>query len=76
MVATAPLESEYGSGQSRNMISSFRPSCLRVRARAAKRVSLARRRETKERRRERETMKEAVEPQTVAVAAINQLWTC
>jgi len=55
------------------MTRSLRPSCLRVRARAAKRRSLATRRETQEERRVREARKEAVEPRTVAVATMSQL---
>jgi hypothetical protein len=72
-VATAPLEMEYGSGHSRYMMRSFRPSCLRVRERAAKRVSFAIRRWTMFLRRVRERRKDAVLPATVAVAAMNQL---
>lgn len=57
----------------RIMTRSLRPSCLRVRARAAKRLSFATRRETMVRSRVRERRKEAVLPATVAVAAMNQL---
>jgi hypothetical protein len=58
------------------MTRSLRPSCLRVRARAAKRLSFAMRRSTKFLRREREIMKDAVEPAMVAEAAMNQLVGC
>jgi len=72
-VAMAPLEREYGSGHMRIIMRSFRPSCLRVRARAAKRVSFARRRWTMDFRRVRERRKEAVLPTIVAEAAMNHL---
>jgi hypothetical protein len=72
-VATAPLESEYGSGHMRIMTRSLRPSCLRVRASAAKRLSFAMRRWTMFLRNERERRKEAVLPAMVAEAAMNQL---
>ena len=75
-VAMAPLESEWGSGHIRIMMSSFRPSCLRVRARAAKRLSFATRRWTIDFRRERESRKDAVLPAMVAEAAMNQLGEC
>lgn len=52
---------------------SLRPSCLRTSERAAKRLSAPTRRFTKFERRVRETMKEQVEPATVAVAAMNHL---
>jgi len=57
----------------RIMTRSFRPSCLRVRARASNRLSFAMRRCTRDFRRERERRKEAVLPATVADAAMNQL---
>jgi hypothetical protein len=60
----------------RIMTRSLRPSCLSVRARAAKRLSFAMRRSTKFLRREREIMKDAVEPAMVAEAAMNQLVAC
>lgn len=40
MVEIAPLENEYGNGQSRIMTSNFNPSDLSVKVKAAKRVSL------------------------------------
>lgn len=55
------------------MTRSLRPSCLRVRARAAKRVSFAMRRVTMLRSRVRESRKEAVLPAMVALAAMNHL---
>jgi hypothetical protein len=75
-VATAPLEREYGSGHMRIMTRSFRPSCLRVRARASKRLSFAMRRWTRFFKSERERRKEAVLPAMVADAAMNQLGMC
>jgi hypothetical protein len=75
-VAMAPLEREYGSGHRRIITRSLRPSCLRVSARAAKRVSFARRRWTMDFRRVRERMKEAVLPTMVAEAAMNHLSMC
>lgn len=75
-VATAPLESEYGKGHMRIMTRSLRPSCLSVRASAAKRLSFATRRWTRFLRSDRERIKDAVLPATVAVAAMNQLVEC
>jgi len=72
-VAMAPLERLYGSGHSRIMTRSFRPSCLRVKESAAKRESCAIRRWTSGRRSVRERRKEQVLPMTVAVETMNQL---
>lgn len=55
------------------MMSSLRPSCLRVSAREAKRGSVEISRWTKERRSVREVRKDAVLPITVADATMNQL---
>ena len=55
------------------MTNSFRPSCLRTRERAAKRLFLATRRLTYFERIVRETMKEQSEPMMFAVATMNQL---
>lgn len=46
IVLMAPLDSEYGRGHNLIIIKSFRPSCLRVSARAAKRLSFVVRRST------------------------------
>lgn len=72
-VATAPLESEYGNGHMRIMTRSFRPSCLRVRLSAAKRLSFSMRRWTRFLSSDRESRKETVLPAMVAEAAMNQL---
>lgn len=72
-VDIAPFESEYGSGQSRIMQRSFRPSCFRTRERAAKRGSFATRRLTKPERIVRDTRNEQKEPMMVAVATMNHL---
>ena len=50
------------------------PSCLRVRERAAKRLSWAARRVTKDAKKYREERKEAVLPRIVAIATMSQLW--
>lgn len=72
-VDIAPFESEYGSGQSRIMQRSFRPSCFRTRERAAKRGSFATRRLTKPERIVRDTRNEQKEPMMVAAATMNHL---
>ncbi len=72
-VDMAPLEMEYGKGQSRIMQRSLRPSCLRVRDSAANRLSLAIRRCTYLDRIVRETIKEQRDPMTVAEAMMNHL---
>ena len=58
------------------MTRSLRPSCLRTRESAAKRLSLATRRLTKLDRIVRETIKEHNDPAMVAEAIINQLRDC
>jgi hypothetical protein len=74
MVLSAPLLKLYGSGHRRIMMRSLMPSCLRVRASAAKRESFATSRETYEWRRFRETMNAAVDPTIVEDATMNQLY--
>lgn len=71
-VESAPLEMLYGSGQRRIMQRSLTPSCCRVRARAAKRRSVATIRCAKLRKRCREVMKAAVAPRMVAVEMMYQ----
>lgn len=66
-VDMAPLHTEYGRGQSRIIQRSARPSYLSVRARAANRLSCSIRRFTNPESTVLDTMKEHVEPTTVAV---------
>lgn len=66
-VDMAPLHTEYGSGHSRIIQRSARPSYLSVRARAANRLSFSIRRFTNPESTVLDTMKEHVEPTTVAV---------
>src|SRR5271170_2402112 len=61
-VDNAPFDSEYGSGQSRIMQSNLSPSCLRVRVKAANRLSLATRRSTYRFRRVLDTRKAKNDP--------------
>lgn len=72
-VEMAPLEMEYGSGQSRIMINNFRPSRLSTDEKASNRLSLATSRCTKPEKIVREVKKEHVDPATVAVAMMSQL---
>lgn len=72
-VEIAPLDSEYGKGQSRIMMSSFTPSCFNTEEKAWNRLSLATSRCTKPEKIVRDVMKEHVDPATVAVAMISQL---
>ena len=72
-VDIAPLEREYGSGHRRIMTSNFNPSCFKVSASAANRLSVSTSRWAKPDRRLRDTTNEQKEPTTVAEATTNQL---
>lgn len=72
-VEIAPLEMEYGRGQSRIMMSSLTPSRFNTEEKASKRLSWATSRCTYPEKIVREVMKEHVDPATVAVAMISQL---
>lgn len=72
-VDIAPFEIEYGSGHNLIMHRSFKPSCLSTKDSAANLLSFATSRWTKFVSKVLETMKEHVDPITVAVAAMNQL---
>lgn len=72
-VDIAPLEMLYGSGHSRIMTKSLRPSCCKTRESASNRRSFATIRLTKLESSVRETTKEHVDPTTVAEATIGQL---
>jgi hypothetical protein len=67
-VETAPLQTEYGRGHRRIMHKSLRPSYLSVSARAANLLSFSIMRFTNFDRIVRDTMKEHVDPSTVAEA--------
>lgn len=67
-VETAPLHTEYGRGHNRIIHSSLSPSYFSVKARAANLLSRSIRRWTNLDRIVRETIKEAVDPSTVAEA--------
>ena len=69
----APFEIEYGSGHNLIIHRSFKPSCFSTRERAANLLSFATSRLTKLESTVLETMKEHVDPTTVAVAAMNHL---
>jgi len=73
IVEMAPFESEYGSGQSLIIIRSLMPSCFRVKASAAKRLSFSVIRVTYDFRRVRDARKEAVLPIMVPDATISHL---
>lgn len=66
-VETAPLHIEYGRGHSRIMHSNLRPSYLSVKDSAANLVSRSIKRWTNWERMVRDTMKEHVDPRTLAV---------
>lgn len=72
-VEIAPLEMEYGSGQSRIIISNLMPSCFKTEEKASNRLSWATSRCTYPEKIVRDVMKEQVDPATVAVAMINHL---
>lgn len=67
-VETAPLHIEYGKGHNRIIHRSLRPSYLRVKARAANRLSFSIKRLTNLERIVRDTINEHVEPIIVALA--------
>lgn len=73
-VDIAPFEILYGSGQSLIITRSLRPSCLRTRDNASNLLSCATMRLTKFESSVLETIKEQVEPTTVAEATIGQLY--
>ncbi len=72
-VEMAPFEILYGSGHSRIITRSLRPSCLRTEDNASNLRSFATMRFTKLESSVRETMKEHVDPTTVAEATMGQL---
>lgn len=69
----APLDIEYGRGQSRIMHRSLRPSCFKTKESAANLVSDSTSLWTNLESNVLETMNEQKDPATVADAAINQL---
>ena len=72
-VAMAPLEIEYGRGQSRIMHRSLRPSCFRTKESAVNLVSVSTSLWTNLESNVLETTNEQNDPATVADAAMNQL---
>lgn len=72
-VETAPLHIEYGKGHNRIMQSNLSPSYFKVKESAANLLSCSMRRATSLDRIVRDTIKEEIEPRTVALAYRNQL---
>ena len=72
-VEIAPFDNEYGSGHSRIIVKSFRPSCFRTSERAANWLLSATKLLTYFKRIVRDTTKEQVDPTILALATMNQL---
>lgn len=72
-VDIAPFEMLYGRGHSRIIIKSLRPSCFKTSDSASNLRSFATKPLTKLENNVRETMKEHVDPTTVADATMGQL---